>query len=138
MERAARLLKKNKYSSSIFTDDDIARAIWPSAVGKAIAAHTSRVRLVRDLLVVEVEDSIWRQQLFPLTGQILVRLHKVMGNDAIRDIEFRVAIPRRQAMKAESRESSAPAGRGTLDEAESILDPVLKKVYQLARKKATA
>lgn len=138
MERAARLVKKNKYSRKILTDDDIARAIWPIAVGKAIAAHTSRVRLVRDLLVVEVEDAIWRQQLFPLTGQILVRLHKVMESDEIRDIEFRVAIPRRQATKAESRESAATAGRGCLDEAESIQDPVLKKVYQLARKKATA
>jgi predicted nucleic acid-binding Zn ribbon protein len=136
MERAARLVKKNKFSSRIFTDDDIARAVWPSAVGKAIAAHSSRVKLVRDVLVVEVEDAMWQRQLFPLTSQILVRLHNVMGSDAIRDIEFRVSIPRRCAMKAETREGAAACQGEPRDEAESIRDPVLKKVYQLSRKKA--
>jgi hypothetical protein len=138
MERAARLVKKNKYSSKIFSEDDIARAVWPTAVGKAIAAHTSRVTLVRNTLVVEVEDSVWQRQLFPLAAQIRVRLHAVMGSDAIQDIEFRVAIPRRQPMKAKSREGTAPEKPARVDEADSIQDPVLKKVYQLSRKKATA
>ena len=136
MERAARLVKNNKFSSRIFSDDDIARAVWPSAAGKAISAHTSRVRMVRDVLVVEVEDAMWQRQLFPLTAQIIVRLHDVMGSDAIRDIEFRVAIPRRGAMKAESRQSAAVGQGAPIDEADSIQDPVLKKVYQLSRKKA--
>lgn len=138
MERAARLIKKNKYSSKLFTDDDLARAVWPTAVGKAIAAHTSRVKLVRTTLVVEVEDAIWQKQLFPLTGQILARLHQVMGRDAIREVEFRVAIPRRQIMRAEAREGPSPGQAGPADEADAIRDPVLKKVYQLSRKKATA
>ncbi len=135
MERAARLIKTNKLSSGIFTDDDLARAIWPAAVGKAIAAHTSRVKLVRTTLVVEVEDAIWQRQLHFLTRQIVDRICKVTGSGIVQDIEFRVAIPRRQAARAEVRESSAPA---VLDEAESIRDPVLKKVYRLSRKKATA
>ncbi len=137
MERAVRLIKTNKYSGKLLTDDDVARAIWPAAVGKAIAAHTSRLTLVRATLVVEVEDAIWQKQLFSLTKQILDRVHKVTGSDAIRDIEFRIAVPRRQPMRAESRDglaSQAPAA----DEADAILDPVLKKVYQLSRKKATA
>lgn len=138
MERAARLVKRNKYSSKIFTEDDIARAVWPSAVGKAIAAHTSRVTLVRDTLVVEVEDAVWQRQLFPLTAQILIRLHKVTGSDVIQHIEFRVAIPRRQATKAEAREGSAAEKPARVDEADAIQDAVLKKVYQLSRKKATA
>jgi Dna[CI] antecedent DciA-like protein len=131
MERAARLIKKNQLSGEIFTDNDLARAIWPAAVGKAIAARSSRVRLVRDKLIVEVEDAIWQRQLFPLTGQIVERIRKVTGSDIVRDIEFRIALPRRQAMCAGS--SYIPA-----DEAEGIQDPVLKKIYQLARKKATA
>ena len=138
MERAARLIKKNKYSNKLFTDDDLARAIWPSAVGRAIAAHTSRVKLVRTTLLVEVQDAIWQKQLHPLTGQILVRLHEVMGSDAIQDIEFRVAIPRRQVMRAEARQSMPSGQAPATDEADAIQDPVLKKVYQLSRKKATA
>ncbi len=138
MERAARLIKKNRFSTKLFSDDDIARAVWPSAVGKAITAHTSRVKLVRTTLVVEVEDAMWQKQLHRLTGQIVARLHAVMGCDAIQDIEFRVAIPRRQAMRAEARDSTCAAQPALADEADAIQDPVLKKVYQLSRKKATA
>src|SRR5690242_17240167 len=100
MERAARLIRKNKLSNEIFTDEDFNRALWPAAVGKAIAAHTSRIRLVRATLVVEVEDAVWQKQLFPLTGQIIERIQKVTGSDAVRDLEFRVAVPRRQPMQA--------------------------------------
>ena len=135
MERAARLIKNNKLSSGIFADDDLARAIWPAAAGKAIASHTVRVKLVRTTLVVEVEDAIWQRQLYLLSRQIIDRICKVTGSSIVQDIEFRIAIPRRQAARAEVRESSA---RAVLDEAESIQDPVLKKVYRLSRKKATA
>lgn len=132
MERAARLIKNKKFSEKIFTDEDLARAVWPSTVGKAISAHTVRVKLVRNSLVVEVEDAIWQKQLYHLRGQILDRLRRVTGSDSIQEIEFRVAIPRRQPQRAESREAAIP------DEADSIQDVVLKKVYRLSRKKATA
>jgi predicted nucleic acid-binding Zn ribbon protein len=133
MERAARLIKNNKFSQRVFTDDDFARAIWPEAVGKAIATHTVRLKLVRTTLVVEVEDAIWQKQLHLLTRQILDRLRKVTGSSTIEDLEFRIAIPRRQPQRAPARETATiPA------EAESIQDPVLKKLYRLSRKKATA
>lgn len=133
MERAARLIRKNKFSQRVFTEDDFARAIWPEAVGKAIAAHTIRIKLVRTTLVVEVEDAIWQKQLHFLSGQILGRLRKVTGSNMIDDLEFRVAIPRREPQRATERESTAAH-----DEADYIRDPVLKKVYRLSRKKATA
>ena len=138
MERAARLIKKNKYSKQILSDDDMARAIWPTAVGKAIASHTLRVRLVRSTLVVEVEDAVWQRQLFPLTAQIVARLHKVTGNDAIQDIEFRIGVARREPGRATSRRGAAASAPLLFDEADSIQDPVLKKVYRLSRMKATA
>jgi hypothetical protein len=138
MERAARLIRKNKLSNEIFTDEDFNRALWPAAVGKAIAAHTSRIRLVRATLVVEVEDAVWQKQLFPLTGQIIERIQKVTGSDAVRDLEFRVAVPRRQPMQAPVRDGGLQASERHLDEADSIRDPVLKKVYRLSRQKATA
>ena len=132
MERAAKLIRRNPLSKQVLADEDYARAIWPAAVGKAVAAHTSRVRLVRRKLLVEVEDSIWQKQLFPLTAQIVARLRQVTNGDLIEDVEFRVAIPRRQPMRAETSQIASA------DEAETIPDPVLKKVYRLSRKKATA
>lgn len=138
MERAARVIKNSKYSRQILTDDDIARAIWPAAVGKAIAAHTLRVKMVRATLVVEVEDAVWQKQLFTLSRQILDRLRIVSGSSSIEQIEFRVGAPRREPQRATARQSAAAATLPFEDDAESIQDPVLKKVYQLSRKRATA
>src|SRR5579875_3153722 len=129
MERAARLFNNKKLSREIVGGEEIARAIWPAAVGKAIAAHTSRIKLVRSTLVVEVEDAIWQKQLHGLTAQILQRLQKLSGNDQIRDIEFRIGVPRRTMQRAESRETPS-----VHDEAEEITDPVLRKVFRMSRK----
>lgn len=137
MERAARLIKDNTFSKKVFSDEDFARAVWPMAVGKAIASHTSRIRLVRSKLVVEVEDAIWQRQLHTLSFQILDRLKRVAGNAGIQELEFRVAVPRRQPQKAETRESAGTPAPPA-DEADAIQDPVLKKLYRLSRKKATA
>ncbi|HTU44509.1 MAG TPA: DUF721 domain-containing protein [Bryobacteraceae bacterium] len=138
MERAARLIQKNKYSRQLLTDDELARAVWPAAVGKAIAAHTSNLRLVRTTLVVEVEDAIWQKQLHALSFQIVERLRKITGSDAIQDVEFRIAVPRRQPQRAESPRPDAEQRDDPEQEADAIQDPVLKKIYRMSRKKASA
>ncbi|MDQ2775262.1 MAG: DUF721 domain-containing protein [Acidobacteriota bacterium] len=139
MERAVRLIKKNKFSRQLINDDDIVRGLWPTAVGKAIARHTGKMTMVRSTLVVEVEDAIWQKQLFCLSRQILDRVQKLMGSTSIQEIEFRTGVPRRQPQRAESLQ---PLGRETLkssgDGAAGIQDAVLKKVYRLSRKRATA
>jgi len=130
MERAVRVFTGKKFSRDLWSDGDVARAAWAAAVGKAINSHTSRIKLVRSTLVVEVEDAVWQKQLHSLTPQILERLRKLTGSDAIQDLEFRIGIPRRQPHRAGSRTT-------TEDEADSIQDPVLQKIYRLSRKKAT-
>ena len=134
MERAARLIQKSKYSRQILTDDELMKAIWPAAVGKAIADHTSSLRLVRSTLIVEVEDAVWQRQLHGLTLQIVDRLRKITGSDCIDDVEFRIAIPRRQAQRAESMDSGAVQNDAGED-AETIQDPVLRKLYRMSRKR---
>lgn len=139
MERAARLIKNKKVSREILSDEEIARAVWATAVGKAIAAHTARLKLVRSTLVVEVEDAIWQKQLFYLSAQIVARVRQLTGSDVVRDVEFRIGVPRREPQRAESpRGTDLFSGlNGSEDEAERIQDPVLKKVYRLSRRKAT-
>ena len=135
MERAGRLIQKGKLSRQILSDEEIARAAWPEAVGKAIAAHTFGVRLVRKTLVVEVEDAIWQRQLHRLTAQIVHRMRKITGSEAIDDLEFRIAVPRKQVQRAESMRSVATDYEL---EAERIEDPVLRKLYRTSRNKASA
>jgi predicted nucleic acid-binding Zn ribbon protein len=133
MERAARVIQKSKHSRQVLADDDLARAAWPSVVGKAIAAHTSNVRLVRSTLVVEVEDAIWQRQLHALTSQIVDRFRKLTGNDAVDDAEFRISVPRRRPQRVES-----PRSAHTVDaeEADRIEDPVLRKIYRMSQRRA--
>jgi hypothetical protein len=140
MERAARLFQNKSVNREIVSDEDVFRAAWPLAVGKAIARHTSRLKLVRGTLVVEVEDAIWQRQLHTLSSQILNRLRKVTGNAVVTDLEFRIGIPRRAVQSAESGElfGAKASSQPNADDAETILDPVLKKVYRLSRKKASA
>ena len=132
MERAARLIKNKKLSRELVNDEDIARAVWPTAVGKKIASHTSRLKLVRHNLVVEVEDAIWQRQLYGLSRQILDRIRKLTGSDVVQDIEFRIGIPRREAQRAEIRSSQAS------DDAESIQDPVMRRIYLRSKKQAAS
>lgn len=134
MERVARLINKSKLSQNVFCEDDVARAAWPAAVGKSIAAHTRKLTVVRTTLVVEVEDAIWQKQLYPLTSQILERLRQVTGSEAIREIEFRIAIPRRMPQRAGVLGEAVNSG----DESDAIQDPVLKRLYLISRKRASA
>lgn len=138
MERAARVINSSKITSKILPGEELARAVWPAAVGRVIAAHTSRMRMVRSTLVVEVADATWQKQLFGLSRQILDRLQKATGSNAITDIEFRLGIPRREPQRADGSRNPLFASAGAPDEAEQIQDLVLKKVYRLSRKKATA
>lgn len=138
MERAARVLNSSKITDKILAADEIARAVWPLAVGKVIAAHTAHMRMVRTTLIVEVEDATWQKQLFALSRQILERLRKATGSDAIADIEFRVGTPRREPRRADESRSPLFQTIDASDDADQIQDAVLKKVYRLSRKKAIA
>ncbi len=142
MERAARLIKRDGKSQQILGDDEMVRGIWPAAVGNAIARHTVRLKVVRKTLVVEMEDSTWQRQLFPLSKQIVERVQKLLGSSGIDDVEFRVGAMRRPLQREErtlATQSDVPAAQSKIqDEAEDILDPVLKKVYRNSRKRATA
>ena len=131
MERASRLIGKLTGPIDV---DDLARAAWPLAVGKKVAARTRPTRMVRTRLIVEVEDPIWKKQLFGLTKQILTNLERHLGQGIVEDLEFRVMPPRRDAQRAEVAQPALAAP----DDADQIADPVMRNMYKLARKRALA
>jgi predicted nucleic acid-binding Zn ribbon protein len=132
MERVSKSLAKLKLSAAISTEE-LARAAWPAAVGKRIASHASAKSLVRDSLIVEVEDAVWQKQLFHLRFDILAKLSELLGGGIIRDVEFRMPTTRRPPQPALRLSESQPA-----DEADRIEDPGMRIVYKQARKKASA
>ena len=132
MERAGKSLSKLKLSDAI-SNEDLARGAWLAAVGKRIASHATAKSLVRDSLIVEVEDKVWQQQLFQLRHPILAKLSQVLGAGIIRDVEFRIATPRRPPQPARRLNESK-----TMDEADAIADAGMRIVYKQSRKKASA
>ena len=103
-------------------------------MGKTIAAHTRAARLVRERLVIEVEDRIWQRQLNGLAASILRNLEKHLGGGLVEDLEFRVVPRRREPRRA----TAAVPARLAADEAAGIADPVLRAIYRASRKKAQA
>ena len=132
MERAAKSFAKLKLDAAI-SQEDLARAAWPAAVGRRIAAHASAKAVVRVRMIVEVDDAVWQKQLFHLRFQILAKLRESVDPQIVNDIEFRIATPRRPPQSAQSISPSKP-----LDEADGIGDPVMRILYKQARKKASA
>lgn len=131
MERASKFIRGLGLPGDTLTAEELACAAWPAAVGKRVAAHTRAARLVRTKLIVEVEDHIWRNQLFALSRQVLANLTKSVGPNVVEDLEFKV-VPRRRDP------ARATVSTPLLDEADGIADPVLRDIYRAARKRAQA
>ena len=125
MERAARVLGKLRLAG----DEKLVQAAWPLAVGKRIAARTGAVALFESRLVVTVQDPVWRNQLWTLRDQILQRMEQVLGRRIVGEIELRVALPKPGPKREETFTLSA-------DEADGIVNPILRNIYRASRRRA--
>jgi hypothetical protein len=113
---------------------DIVCAAWNRAVGKKIAVHSHAAKMVRNTLVVEVEDRLWQRNLMGLSRQIIKNLDQLVGPGMVADLEFRIIPPRREPRLAQA---SMPALELT-DEADGIIDPGLRRIYRRKRDKEIA
>ena len=125
MERAGRLFGKLKISPDVADPEIRARAAWAVAAGKKVARHTRATALVRDSLIVEVEDYVWQQQLATLEGFLIRNLAEVLGEKLVKRIDFR-PMPRR--IMPQRAETARPASNG-------IEDPVLDLLYRQSKAK---
>lgn len=128
MERAGDILRKLKAGASI-APEAVARAAWPRAVGKRVAERTRPVGYRDGCLIVEVEDAVWLQHLTTMASHILPHVQEIAGRENVRAIEFRRGVPRREPQRAGSVQSAAQ------DEADSIADPILRRLYIASRSK---
>ena len=138
MNQASRVLARiaGSDASEVFDTERVACGSWKRAVGKRLADKTRAAKLVRDTLVVEVEDDIWRRQLWALRWHILRNVERAIGPGIVKELEFRVMPPRREPQR--ETKSAMPLFEGRLDEADAIQDPVLRTIYRNARRRETA
>jgi predicted nucleic acid-binding Zn ribbon protein len=130
MQPAGRIIGKMKLSSEIKDPEVRARAAWNVAAGKKIARHTRAASLVRGTLVIEVEDMVWQYQLNTLRHFLIRNLTKILGEDLVKEIDFRPMPPRRGPQIA------ATARPDANDEANGIEDPIMALLYKQSRRKA--
>jgi predicted nucleic acid-binding Zn ribbon protein len=135
MDQASRIIAQWGGVSDVISHDRIACAAWKRAAGKKVAQHTRAIKMVRDTLVIEVEDEIWRSNLWSLRYQILRNLEKALGPGIVASIELRVMPPR---VGPQRETESVFALEHPVDDADSIADPGLRRIYKAARRRETA
>lgn len=128
MQRAGKLIGKLNMSRDPADAEARAIAAWRVAAGKKIAEHTRAASVVRNSLVVEVEDLVWQRQLNTLRHFLVRNLTDVLGDASITDIDFRPMHPRRKP----------PQPARTLPSQSQIEDPVLDLIYRQSKSRNTA
>jgi len=61
---------------------------WPEAVGKEVAAHARPKVIRKQVLHVEVTNSVWMQQLHLQKGCLLEAINRRLGADGLSDIRY--------------------------------------------------
>ena len=133
MDPVSRIIAQWPDVSDVISHERIVCGAWKRAVGKKVAQRTRALKLVRTTLVVEVEDEMWKKNLWGLRYQILHNLAKAVGPDIVTDIELRIMPQRFGPQRAESARAAM-----TADEADAIADPGLRRIYKAARRRETA
>jgi hypothetical protein len=107
------------------------RAAWPGAVGPELARRTEVITLDGEALRIRVPDATWRKGLLRMRRDILVRLYRVAGSLAPRQLGFVEGGGSAPPGLAEAEvpapaAPSAPPSRALLAEAECIVEPELR------------
>lgn len=66
-----------------------ALAEWPKIVGSGVADHSRAIALQDGILLVQVESSVWAQELSLLKPRIQQALNERLGSDRVKDVRFR-------------------------------------------------
>jgi predicted nucleic acid-binding Zn ribbon protein len=106
-------------------------ATWESAVGPAVAAHTTPARLRRGELLVHCESAVWAGELTLLQRQVLSALASALGERAPARLRFEVGelpaaapVPRRAPPAR--REVGPEESRRAAEIAAAAADPALR------------
>lgn len=61
---------------------------WPEVVGDRVAAHSRATRIDGGRLFVEVDSSVWAQELSLMKRRILREMNKRIGSDVVDTVHF--------------------------------------------------
>ena len=64
--------------------------LWPRVVGVPISRKTEAQDIEAGVLVVNVRESAWMQELYFLKPDIIKKLNRELGETIVKDIKFRL------------------------------------------------
>lgn len=64
-------------------------SLWPEIVGEAIAKQSHNLHFEGDKLIVNVSDTMWRQELHMQRFAIMKKLNEAVREDVVREIIVR-------------------------------------------------
>jgi hypothetical protein len=103
---------------------------WMAAVGRELGQRTRPTWFANGRLTIDVDGAEWREHLYPLSGTILTRLNKLLGERKVEWIDYRLTRPPR---RPPGRAASLAEPR---DEASGIQDPQLRRLYRASMKRS--
>lgn len=140
MDQASRILAKwagaSETGTELVSHERLAVGAWKKAVGKRLADRARAIKLVRDRLVVGVDDEVWQKNLWGLRFQILKNLEAAIGPGIVASVEFRILPQKIEPQRAAS--TGRDAVLQPVDEADLIADPGLRRIYRNSRRRETA
>lgn len=136
MDPALRLITRLK--NEVVDDEAQARSAWKRAIGPRLEAHARFRGLVRQRLVIEVDDKVWQSQLYSLQKPILAKLERILGRQVATQIEFQLAIPRMGPQAESGAEFLLVSPMPKDAAARSIQDPILRRNYMNSKRKSAS
>jgi hypothetical protein len=116
---------------NLFPPLEILRPAWEHVVGPLLFKRTRPVSLIGNRLVVEAPDVRWRVQLVRYEGAILDRIRRLLGEDSIHGIDWKINPA--LAVEAEPAPARKPPQReldfGVRKAADGIRDPELRELF---------
>ncbi len=85
-------LALESFTAAVSPASTLARvqAVWPSAVGAAIAAAASPAAERDGVLTVRCEAAVWSAELELMSGELLGRLNAALGEELLHKLRCRV------------------------------------------------
>ena len=90
MEQLKTTLKKaiNEAGIKKAIDQEEAVLLWGDVVGKNILKVTTATKVDKGTLIVKTDSATWRQELHMQKKEIINKINKKIGSNAIKDIRF--------------------------------------------------
>ena len=97
-EKAGKILERlaNRMGIAARLEKEKAVVLWEEVVGKNIARRARAVSVRNEILFVNVQNSVWLQELALLKEGIIEKINSLVGKQVIKDIVFRVGDPRKE------------------------------------------